>query len=1299
MAFQYHKIKGWAGLSNRKDARDIGNGLSKAQNISLDIGGKIRTIGGLADFTKVDGATALTQTAKLCPGSGLFPYGSDHWRGTGTVVDLLSQLNAASDHDADNDGPNATTGWTAIAGSGTLASVGDTDGTTIATNFTTYILKLTNSTDAAYVIGQSATTVIGQRYILSADLYNLDATDVELFVGTTSGGGEYGTRLHSAASWSNHILEFVATTTTVHISFWSHSLTGEIVYIDDVYLSKIPRSDLDTNWLSLVDAANAQVDLYNINDDAFAAGLLDFGTVFSYVATIDTINFPTTKTITDSTSQFLNQGIQAGDIRINSGCTSETANNIMFVVEHVTAGTITARGNPFTIQADENGTVTLTKYNPVAFHYVNEALRASPANGGIALRPKHYSFADRTHFEGALSSERKFSNWFANDVGPVAPTDVEATTGNGDGAATNLTAGAGFEIGITRTADDGDWIAGTYIIACAFRYDNGQVSTLFVPSTDEEFGTAILDSDSLTLTVRAKNDYDERISGGYIFCRKDESDDAWILLAEMSMADGARATLLGTYNAWAESDSTGSGAVDVAYTANFKSLHPNVDSYESISGIDPTTKVEVFTGDNAFWNASVIGGNRCFIFAPRYTDAGGNLQQFRDRIMYSQVNAYDTFPIDNIVDVVKGDAEDYVMGGIYGNDLLCFKSRTLYIIDISDPDPVGWQMKQDRNKGKYPFRGVKHPGAYFETPIGPAWCNEFGVFLYNGSEIVPLLGDKIELSEHPLAYQRYMEFATDDYVEKDSATILPTTYPFSLEAWIKISSISATMQFLGLADKDAPDEQARIAMFSTGKCFAAIQNTGSEDSGAQTDAADDGLWHHVVAVFASATDRKIYLDAGTPGTDTTSVTMSLNIDRLSVGRFGGSSPGSYLTGGIAGGRVWNRDLSSAEITNLLNGVPIAVADQWGDDTTLNTDTIVNSGSGAHDYNTFANATATGFDGAGVSASGAFAAIQPNITTASKNFVIVYDLVINSGTAPYIKDTTSSTTLVQLETGTGKIARFTTSAAPEKIYISHNAGETADFEISNIKIAQVGVVVELLPKNITDASWVDSSDNALTPTVVGATAIYEDSWAKFYTDYSILGYHARTNQLIINRDCTGKWSSGQDYGDCWIIDIDTGAITTGRRVFTKGIAYSNWTTDWNQELIIAEQTSSTSVTIKRWTDEPQSQAAGLIDIRTADIDFGNPMFAKIFDAFVTTYKSSAAQTTPVSYSTNGNDLNTAWTRLTGNFSASEIWKKLSLQPTPVTADTIRFKIDAPTAAGTLEINDMGIRFSEEPEDID
>ncbi len=245
------------------------------------------------------------------------------------------------------------------------------------------------------------------------------------------------------------------------------------------------------------------------------------------------------------------------------------------------------------------------------------------------------------------------------------------------------------------------------------------------------------------------------------------------------------------------------------------------------------------------------------------------------------------------------------------------------------------------------------------------------------------------------------------------------------------------------------------------------------------------------------------------------------------------------------------------------------------------------------------------------------------------------------------------------------------------------------------LVPTGVQNSFPAKKVSDATWLDSTAS-FDLTVNGATAIFEDSWESFYTDYSQTGYHGKTNTVIIMRDCTGKWSSGQDYSDAWMIDLDTGANTTSRRMFTKGTVYSNFTTDWRHDLIIAEQTSSTSVTIKKITDEPQSQAVGLIDLRTADFDFGNPATRKDIDAIIITYKSSATQTNPVSYALEDNDAPTAWTRLTGDFDAETNWEKLVIEPTPIACDSIRFKVDNPTASGTIEINDITIRYIEYPE---
>ena len=316
MAFQFLKQNGWAGLFNSRDARDIGNGLSKAQNISLDVGGKIRAIGGLTDFTKVDGSTALTQTAKIAPGSGLFRYGSDHWRGTDTIVDLLANSNATADQQTEAD---ATTGWTAWSGA-VLDSgdpVGDYGITDTPVSGSDYVMELDTAAGTSAGAKQSFTTVIGQRYKVHAFMYGKGtSTIMYLYIGTTSQGYEhFSIQDKNIGSWEELEGEFIATTTTTHIAVLYLDASGDEGYADDVYVTAISRRDLDTNWLALLDAPNAQIDLYDVNSNSFTAALLDFGTVSSYVATIDTINFPTNKTITDSTSQFLNQGIQAGDVR------------------------------------------------------------------------------------------------------------------------------------------------------------------------------------------------------------------------------------------------------------------------------------------------------------------------------------------------------------------------------------------------------------------------------------------------------------------------------------------------------------------------------------------------------------------------------------------------------------------------------------------------------------------------------------------------------------------------------------------------------------------------------------------------------------------------------------------------------------------------------------------------------------------------------------------------------------------------------------------------------------------------
>lgn len=83
-------------------------------------------------------------------------------------------------------------------------------------------------------------------------------------------------------------------------------------------------------------------------------------------------------------------------------------------------------------------------------------------------------------------------------------------------------------------------------------------------------------------------------------------------------------------------------------------------------------------------------------------------------------------------------------------------------------------------------------------------------------------------------------------------------------------------------------------------------------------------WFHMVGVYASAADHRVYLDGGNKGTDTTSQTPA-GLNRTSIGIRDESSPVSPWAAGGRGFIVWpaywNIALSDGEALALAQGCP------------------------------------------------------------------------------------------------------------------------------------------------------------------------------------------------------------------------------------------------------------------------------------------------------------------------------------------------------------------------------------------
>ena len=517
-------------------------------------------------------------------------------------------------------------------------------------------------------------------------------------------------------------------------------LTNETNEAGDVTLTRIGGSvDTGENWLAVMDAKTATVDLYDKNGDAFIAERIDLGDIDKDIAgSSGTIDFPTTSTITDSANGFINDGIKKGDIIGITGCSSTTANNLNAVrVEKVEQGTITVEGTPFTVQASEGGTVTIHRLAQGVFYFADEALRVCDASFGSAAEPRWYGYVERTDFNGiSPSTNCIYDQWVdvANTLAP--PTDIVVHN------TTYPSAGTGFNIKVASSTGgtyEGDPVA--YQVNATKIYVGGQESLLdgsaatFTPTGD---------SHKLTIDVHAVAPFDKRVIGGRVYARKDGTDDPWSLLLDINLRDGVRAEMGAVYSPWVIDSGD-----DVKVTGII-SLSLNLETYEILNGFRPDEKKITISGVGEGYKTAVVANRRCYVANVKTQNEEGVLTQMRDRIMYTPIGKFDTFPRSFFVDVVKGDAEEFIKLEEFSDRLLAFKNRKLYVINIASPSPANWYVENIKD-----FAGILHPYASVKTEFGICWVNDFGLYMYDGQNITNLLFNKIKESD-------WQSFVTED---------------------------------------------------------------------------------------------------------------------------------------------------------------------------------------------------------------------------------------------------------------------------------------------------------------------------------------------------------------------------------------------------------------------------------------------------------------------------------------------------------------------------------------------------------
>lgn len=244
--------------------------------------------------------------------------------------------------------------------------------------------------------------------------------------------------------------------------------------------------------------------------------------------------------------------------------------------------------------------------------------------------------------------------------------------------------------------------------------DNADLSPLEYLTMADGFAHDI----RLQVKATASGDIDEAILGYKVYIKYIDNED-WQYLAYFDIERGGILPSSTDYNAWTESGGIFTSIIeDVPFT-----------------GISPTYLNETGYGSqyssainlSAKWKTSVLAGRSLYIGNVKRIDETGSSKSYPDAMFRSGVGKFDTFELSGKVEVTINDGEDIVKLEYFGDRILQFKEKTLYIVNVSQ----SIEFLEERKKNL----GITKPYHSFETEYGIVWINKNGFYFYDGRSV------------------------------------------------------------------------------------------------------------------------------------------------------------------------------------------------------------------------------------------------------------------------------------------------------------------------------------------------------------------------------------------------------------------------------------------------------------------------------------------------------------------------------------------------------------------------------------
>ena len=237
------------------------------------------------------------------------------------------------------------------------------------------------------------------------------------------------------------------------------------------------------------------------------------------------------------------------------------------------------------------------------------------------------------------------------------------------------------------------------------------------------------DNDSGTSSLN----WNKRVTGCKVYMRELQSPKSsdrseWFPQAECDFVAGTVKAFESGKTSPAEWNSGNTQHIFYLAKENFIRPHKR-STFEIESGIPEDEKSTM-----PRYKTSGVANRRLYVGNLMVSYDDGTEEVMGDTMIKSVVDNYDVLPVSNRIDAAIKDGDSIVRLMEYGDRILQFKEKTLYVINIA----------QDREflEGTYKGKGIPVKSAAVQTDYGIAWVNQHGCYLYNGRTIVDLMVDR-----------------------------------------------------------------------------------------------------------------------------------------------------------------------------------------------------------------------------------------------------------------------------------------------------------------------------------------------------------------------------------------------------------------------------------------------------------------------------------------------------------------------------------------------------------------------------